>query len=462
MRQGKKTNEIKMLERGLTPRAIVSELDRYIIGQHDAKRAVAIALRNRWRRQQVDDDLRDEIVPKNIIMMGPTGVGKTEIARRLARLAQAPFIKVEASKFTEVGYVGRDVESMIRDLTEISVNLVKAEERGTVTEQARENAEERLLDLLLPNSPTSHEFGEVEGDDPNTLAATREKLRSKLRDGKLDERSVEIESADKTLPVFENFSQSGMEEMVINISDMFGNAFPKRTRRRRVKVPEAMELLEEEEAAKLIDSDAVIREALRRVENSGIVFIDEIDKVSSRESGGGGPDVSREGVQRDLLPIIEGSTVTTKYGPVHTDHVLFVAAGAFHVSKPSDLIPELQGRFPIRVELSALTKDDFVRILTEPENALCKQYVALMATEGITVEFTDDAVEEVARIAADVNSRMENIGARRLHTVMEKLLEELSFEAPDIGPQTITVTENYVEERLKEALDQEDLSRYIL
>ena len=457
------------LGRSLTPRAIVSALDRYIIGQSDAKRAVAIALRNRWRRQQVPDDLRDEIVPKNIIMMGPTGVGKTEIARRLARLAQAPFIKVEASKFTEVGYVGRDVESMIRDLTEIGVNLVKAEEREYVKVRAKENAEERLLDLLLPPPPQpgAHEYGEMDDEDLDyghqiSNEATREKLRTLLRKGKLDDREMEVDSADKTLPVFENFSNQGMEEMVINISDMFGNAFPKRTRKRKVKVPEALELLEEEEAAKLIDSDKVIREAIHRVENSGIVFIDEIDKVSSREGGHGGPDVSREGVQRDLLPIIEGSTVTTKHGLVRSDHILFIAAGAFHVTKPSDLIPELQGRFPIRVELRGLTKEDFVRILTEPENALCKQYRALMETEEIMVEFSDEAVDEVARIAADVNDRMENIGARRLYTVMEKLLEELSFEAPDIGPQTIKMTANYVTERLQDILDHEDLSRYIL
>ncbi len=456
------------LGRSLTPRAIVQQLDRFIIGQDDAKRAVAIALRNRWRRQQVPEALRDEIVPKNIIMMGPTGVGKTEIARRLARLAQAPFIKVEASKFTEVGYVGRDVESMIRDLTELGINMVKSEERDLVRVAAKEHAEDRLLDLLLPRPPqgANHDFGEVDDDDPPGDAAandaTREKLRGMLRAGKLDDREVEIDSQDKTLPVFENFSPSGMEEMVVNISDMFGNAFPKRTRKRRVKVPEALELIEEEEASKLIDSDKVIREAITRVENSGIVFIDEIDKVSSREGAGGGPDVSREGVQRDLLPVIEGSTVTTKYGPVHTDHILFIAAGAFHVTKPSDLIPELQGRFPIRVELGALSQADFVRILTEPENALCTQYEALMATEGITVEFGEDAVEEVARIAADVNDRMENIGARRLYTVMEKLLEQLSFEAPDIGPQTVKVTSGYVTERLDEVLAQEDLSRYIL
>jgi ATP-dependent HslUV protease ATP-binding subunit HslU len=458
----RKTQEV--LGRTLTPRAIVEELDRYIVGQREAKRAVAIALRNRWRRQQVTEALRDEIVPKNIIMMGPTGVGKTEIARRLAKLAQAPFIKVEASKFTEVGYVGRDVESMIRDLTGIGVNLVKSEEREFVRGASKEHAEERLLDLLLPPT-TAHGYGEradAQPGAPSQEESTREKLRGMLRAGKLGDREVEIEAQDRTLPVFENFSQQGMEEMVVNISDMFGSAFPRRTRKRRVKVPEALELLEEEEANKLIDSDKVIKEAIHRIENSGIVFIDEIDKVSNREGGGHGPDVSREGVQRDLLPIIEGSTVTTKYGPVHTDHILFIAAGAFHITKPSDLIPELQGRFPIRVELQSLTEADFVRILTEPENALCKQYQALLATEGIEVVFAPEAVHAIARIAAEVNERMENIGARRLHTVLEKLIEELSFEAPDVGPQTIQITAAYVDERLREVLAHEDLSRYIL
>jgi ATP-dependent HslUV protease ATP-binding subunit HslU len=460
------TTDQDTLGRQLTPRAIVTALDRYIIGQNDAKRAVAIALRNRWRRQNVEDNLRDEIVPKNIIMMGPTGVGKTEIARRLAKLAQAPFIKVEASKFTEVGYVGRDVESMIRDLTEIGINLVKAEERERVQIKARRNAEDSLLNILLPPPPdVPHSFDDR---DDGTVAATasaeatREKLREKLHNGDLDDREIELDMPDRTMPVFENFSQAGMEEMVVNIGDMFGNSFPKRTRKRKVKVPEALDLLEEEEAGKIIDADGVIREAIARVEDSGIIFIDEIDKVSSREGAGGGPDVSREGVQRDLLPVIEGSTVTTKYGAVHTDHILFIAAGAFHVTKPSDLIPELQGRFPIRVELQALTKEDFIRILTEPENALCKQYVALMGTEGIEVVYNGEAVAEIAGVAADVNERMENIGARRLHTVMEKLLEELSFEAPEIGAQTITITAEYVRERLHDILEHEDLSRYIL
>jgi ATP-dependent HslUV protease ATP-binding subunit HslU len=446
----------------LTPRAIVEELDRYIVGQRAAKRAVAIALRNRWRRQQVPEDLRDEIAPKNIIMIGPTGVGKTEIARRLARLASAPFVKVEASKFTEVGYVGRDVDSIVRDLMEISVKLVKDEEQAKVRNRARDAAEERLLDLLLP-TPRGRGSSAASATDSAMAAEsdTREKLRSLLRTGKLDDRVVEVEATEDQNPFLQVFSAQGVEEMGLSsMKDLLGN-FGKRTRRRKVKVPEALELLAAEEAQKLIDMEKVTKEALSRAENSGIVFLDEVDKIAGRESTHG-PDVSREGVQRDLLPIVEGSTVTTKYGPVKTDHVLFIAAGAFHVSKPSDLIPELQGRFPIRVELEALSGADFVRILTEPENALTKQYQALLATEGIGIKFSDDAVAEIARIAADVNARTQNIGARRLHTVMERLLDELSFAAPDIGPQEITITAAYVRERLSEVVANEDLSKYIL
>jgi ATP-dependent HslUV protease ATP-binding subunit HslU len=455
----------------LTPRLIVEELDRYIVGQRAAKRAVAIALRNRWRRQQVPPELRDEIAPKNIIMIGPTGVGKTEIARRLARLAAAPFLKVEASKFTEVGYVGRDVDSIVRDLVEISVKLVKDEEQEKVKPRAREAAEERLLDLLLPAPTRARSFTDRPGEStppagassPPTDADTREKLRQLLRAGKLDERVVEVEASEEGSPFLQIFSNQGMEEMgLTSMKDLLGN-FGKKTRKRKVKIPEAMELLAAEEAGKLIDMDKVTREAVHRCEQSGIVFLDEIDKIAGREGGQhGGPDVSREGVQRDLLPIVEGSTVTTKYGPVRTDHVLFIAAGAFHVSKPSDLIPELQGRFPIRVELEALTDADFVRILTEPENALTRQYEALLATEQIKVVFREDSVKEIARIAAEVNGRTQNIGARRLHTVMERLLDELSFEAPDIGPQEITITAQYVRDRLADVATNDDLSRYIL
>lgn len=438
-----------------TPREIVSELDKYIVGQRDAKRAVAIALRNRWRRQQVPDPLRDEIAPKNIIMIGPTGVGKTEIARRLAKLAQAPFLKIEASKFTEVGYVGRDVESMIRDLMELAVNMMKAEESHKVQQRAVEMAEERLLDLLLPSPGRSTQ---KEGEDQR---ATREKLRKLLKAGKLNDKYVEVEIVDRNLPIVEIFSASGLEEMDINIKDMFGSLFPKKKKQRKVKVPEALTILSQEEAYKLIDMDSVIKQAMERVEQSGIIFLDEIDKIAGRESSFG-PDVSREGVQRDILPIVEGTTVTTKYGMVKTDHILFIAAGAFHVSKPSDLIPELQGRFPIRVELDSLGKADLVRILTEPENALIKQYTALLDTESVKVNFTEDGIAEIAEMAALINERTENIGARRLYTMMERLLDEISFDAPEMSGKNMVIDAKYVQEKLKDFVEDEDLSRYIL
>jgi len=438
-----------------TPREIVSELDKYIVGQKDAKRCVAIALRNRWRRQQVPEALRDEIAPKNIIMIGPTGVGKTEIARRLAKLAQAPFLKVEASKYTEVGYVGRDVESMIRDLAELAVNMLKAEESKKVQTKAEEIAEERLLDLLLPRSGRG---AHKEEEDQQT---TRERLRRLLKSGKLDERYVEVEVTDRAIPIVEIFSASGMEEMDINIKEMFSGLFPKKKKQKKVKVPEALGLLVQEEAQRLVDMDSVVKQAIERVEQSGIIFIDELDKVAGRESTYG-PDVSREGVQRDVLPIVEGTTVMTKYGMVKTDHILFIAAGAFHVSKPSDLIPELQGRFPIRVELGSLGKDDFVRILTEPENALIKQYIALMDTERVKLEFKKDGIVEIAATAALINERTENIGARRLYTIMERLLEEISFDAPEVAGKSMVIDAIYVREKLKEFVEDEDLSRFIL
>ncbi len=456
--------------KALTPPEIVEELDKYIVGQKNAKRSVAIALRNRWRRQQVPEHLRDEIAPKNIIMIGPTGVGKTEIARRLASLANSPFLKIEASKFTEVGYVGRDVESMIRDLCELAVNMVRGEEQEKVMVRASEVAEEKTLDILLPGNkgpeaPTasSAEFAEYsEGvEAPVGKDATREKLRRLLREGRFDDRYLDLEVSDRNYPMIEIFSSAGMEEMDINLREMLGSMMPRRTKRRKLKVPEALEILTQEEAQRLVDMDKVVKSAIERVEHSGIIFLDEIDKIASRETTRG-PDVSREGVQRDLLPIVEGSTVNTKYGMVRSDHILFIASGAFHASKPSDLIPELQGRFPIRVELAPLGKDEFVRILKEPENALTIQYAALMATEGIELIYEDDAIEEVAQIAHDVNSRTENIGARRLHTVMEKLLDDVSFNAHGLQGQQIVITQEYVREKLQDIVKDEDLSRYIL
>jgi ATP-dependent HslUV protease ATP-binding subunit HslU len=447
----------------LTPRQIVDELDKHVVGQAKAKRAVAIALRNRMRRQRLAPEIAEEVTPKNILMIGPTGVGKTEIARRLARLAQSPFIKVEASKFTEVGYVGRDVESMVRDLVELAVDMVREEKSEEVAERARQAAEERLLDLLLPPSrpPMPNEDASALRDQHSR---TRERMREQLRDGRLNDRVVEIDVVQNAMPSFEIIAGSSVEEIGVNLKDMMGNMFGGgRTKNRRLKVPEALQHLQQEEAQKLVDMDSVNRTAVDRVQQSGIIFIDEIDKIASRDGGGGhGPDVSREGVQRDILPIVEGTTVNTKYGMVKTDHILFIAAGAFHVSKPSDLIPELQGRFPIRVELESLTREDFVRILTEPKSALVKQYTALLGAEDIVLRFTPGAVERIADFAARVNDKTENIGARRLHTVMERLLDEISFEGPDLAEKSITIDEAYVERMLADIVKNEDLSRYIL
>lgn len=450
-----------------TPKKIVQELNRFIIGQDKAKKAVAIALRNRWRRQRLSPDLKDEVLPKNIIMIGPTGVGKTEIARRLSRLANAPFVKVEASKFTEVGYVGRDVESMIRDLSEISIRMVKSEHIERVQEKAKKLAEERLLDLLLPQPRVLRGTGVEEEEkekererEREKNKETRERLKAQLREGKLDNRYIDIEVKEKMVP-FGVVSNVGLEEIEINLKEMLGNFLPGKPKRKKVKVPEAYNILVQEESNKLIDKEKITKEAIDRVEQSGIIFIDEIDKIASKGHAHG-PDVSREGVQRDLLPIVEGTTVSTKHGPVKTEHILFIAAGAFHMTKPSDLIPELQGRFPIRVELDALGKDEFVRILTEPYNALIKQYTALLSTENLTIDFTKDAIHEIADIAEHVNEKTENIGARRLHTILEKLLEDISFEAPEKKNGNLTVDERYVQEKLSEIVKDEDLSRYIL
>src|SRR5579884_3840090 len=449
----------------LTPREIVAELDKYVVGQKDAKRAVAIALRNRMRRQKLVPELAEEIIPKNIIMIGPTGVGKTEIARRLAKLANSPFLKVEASKFTEVGYVGRDVESMIRDLVEIAIDNVREEKLEDVSDKAELNAEERLLDILLPpaappGQPQQAGFT-LEASTGDSYSRTREKLRQQLREGKLDDRIVEIEVRERNFPSFEIISNQGVEEMDVNLKDMLPNIFGQRTKKRKMKVNEAFEYLIQEEEQRLIDMDQVTRVAVDRVENSGIIFLDEIDKIAGRESGHG-PDVSREGVQRDILPIVEGTTVNTRYGMVRTDHILFIAAGAFHVSKPSDLIPELQGRFPIRVELQTLTMEDFIRILTEPKSSLVKQYTALLETEGVKLEFTPEALDEIARFAFRVNEGTENIGARRLHTIMERVLDEISFDAPEMKDKQITVDAAYVNRMLADIVKDQDLSRYIL
>src|SRR2546427_2108059 len=447
----------------LTPREIVAELDKYVIGQKDAKRAVAIALRNRMRRQKLPPDMAEEVIPKNIIMIGPTGVGKTEIARRLAKLVNSPFVQVEASKFTEVGYVGRDVESMIRDLVEIAIDNIREEKLEDVADKAELNAEERLLDILLPPAPPSHpEPGfTLEASSGDSQSRAREKLRQQLREGKLDERMVELDVRERNFPSFEIISNQGVEEMDVNIKDMLPNIFGQRAKKRKMKVNEAFEYLIQEEEQRLIDMDQVTRTAIDRVEDSGIIFLDEIDKIAGRESGHG-PDVSREGVQRDILPIVEGTTVNTRYGMVRTDHILFVAAGAFHVSKPSDLIPELQGRFPIRVELESLTIEDFKRILVEPKNSLVKQYRALMETEGVKLDFGKDAIDAIANFAARVNQQTEDIGARRLHTIMERLLDEISFEGPDLEPKDKLIDAAYVEKMLADTVKDQDLSRYIL
>ncbi len=453
----------------LSPRQIVTELDKYVVGQANAKRAVAVALRNRMRRQKLSPELADDILPKNIIMIGPTGVGKTEIARRLARLTNSPFLKVEASRFTEVGYVGRDVESMVRDLVEVAIDMVREEKVEEVAEKAEQNAEERILDLLLPPPAISRKPEKPAGENDDGRAAgsheqlqrTREKLRIQLREGKLDDREVEVEMRERSTPAFEVVTSQGIEEMDINIKDILPGLFGQRTKKRRMHVTEAMEYLIQEEENRLIDMDQVTRTAVERAEQSGIIFLDEIDKIAGRERGAG-PDVSREGVQRDILPIVEGTTVNTRYGMVRTDHVLFIAAGAFHVTKPSDLIPELQGRFPIRVELHSLSTEDFIRILKEPKSALVKQYVALLETEGIKLSFADDALQEIAKFAATVNEATENIGARRLHTIMEKLLDEISFEGPDLKKKVVRIDSPYVQKQLSDIVKNQDLSRYIL